>query len=158
MFSCFARFCLFLQGTCWCGYLSGARCEWFACGPVDATATAISCCIKLLLLLILLLLLLLLLLIHPFNGLSSRTTWVSWHQKGNPFSFYWSERWWGGSGTSWTICKSFAPCSRQITMPVPHHSVFTGRMPFLPPNQQHQSTEGSQSIKIHIILTFLVPA
>jgi len=23
-----------------------------------------------------------------------------------------------------------------------HHSVFTGRMPFLPPNQQHQSTEG----------------
>jgi len=27
-------------------------------------------------------------------------------------------------------------------MPVPHHSVFTGRMPFLPPNQQHQSTEG----------------
>ena len=25
---------------------------------------------------------------------------------------------------SWTICKSFAPCSRQITTPVPHHSVF----------------------------------
>jgi len=45
-----------------------------------------------------------------------------------------------GSGISWTICKS-APCSRQITTPVPHHSVFfTGRMPFLPPNQQCQST------------------
>jgi len=28
-------------------------------------------------------------------------------------------------------------------MPVPHHSVFTGRMPFLPPNQQRQSTEGA---------------
>jgi len=38
-------------------------------------------------------------------------------------------------------CKS-APHSRQITMPAPHHSVFTGRMPFLPPNQQRQSTEG----------------
>jgi len=25
------------------------------------------------------------------------------------------------------------------------HSVFTGRMPFLPPNQQRQSTEGSQT-------------
>jgi len=25
-----------------------------------------------------------------------------------------------------------------------HHSVFTGRMPFLPPNQQRQSTEGKQ--------------
>ena len=27
-----------------------------------------------------------------------------------------------GSGISWAICKS-APCSRQITTPVPHHSV-----------------------------------
>ena len=26
-----------------------------------------------------------LLLLHPFNGLFSRTTWVSWHQKGKPF-------------------------------------------------------------------------
>ena len=44
-----------------------------------------------------------------------------------------------GSGISWAICKS-APHSRQITTPAPHHSVFTGRMPFLPPNQQRQST------------------
>jgi len=28
-----------------------------------------------------------------------------------------------GSGISWAVCKS-APRSRQITMPVPHHSVF----------------------------------
>ena len=28
-----------------------------------------------------------------------------------------------GSGISWAICKS-APCSRQITMPAPHRSVF----------------------------------
>ena len=48
----------------------------------------------------------------------------------------------GGSGISWNICKSFAPHSRQTTMPVPHHSVFKGRMPFLPLNQQCQSTEG----------------
>ena len=40
--------------------------------------------------------------------------------------------------------KSFAPCSRQIQMPVPHQSVFTGWMPFLLPNQQHQSTEGTE--------------
>jgi len=26
-------------------------------------------------------------------------------------------------------------------MPVPHHSVFTGRIPFLSPNPQRQSTE-----------------
>ena len=47
-----------------------------------------------------------------------------------------------GSGMSWAICKS-APRSRQITTPAPHHSVFTGRKPFLPPNQQRQSTEGN---------------
>ena len=47
-----------------------------------------------------------------------------------------------GSGISWAICKS-APRSREITMPAPHHSVFTGRMPFLPPSQQRQSTEGN---------------
>jgi len=49
-----------------------------------------------------------------------------------------------GNGIRWDICKS-APSSRQITMPAPHHSVFTGRMPFLPPNQQRQSTEGETS-------------
>ena len=47
-----------------------------------------------------------------------------------------------GSGISWAICKS-ASRSRQITMPVPHHSFFTDWMPFLPPNQQRQSTEGT---------------
>ena len=52
-----------------------------------------------------------------------------------------------GSSISWAICKS-APSSRQIIMPAPHHSsFFTGRMPFLPPNQQRQSTEG------HLTLT-----
>jgi len=50
-----------------------------------------------------------------------------------------------GSGISWDICKS-ATHFRQITMPAPHHSVFTGRMPFLPPKQQCQSTEGTESV------------
>jgi len=35
---------------------------------------------------------------------------------------------------------SFAPRFRQITTPVPHHSVLAGSMPFLPPNQQRQRT------------------
>jgi len=48
-----------------------------------------------------------------------------------------------GSGISWAICNS-AHRSRQITMPAPHHSVFTGPMLFLLPNQQHQSTEGKK--------------
>jgi len=45
-----------------------------------------------------------------------------------------------GSSISWAICKS-APRSRQITMPTTTTQFFTGRMPFLPPNQQLQSTE-----------------
>ena len=49
---------------------------------------------------------------------------------------------WDGSGISWTICKQSAPHSRPITMPTPHHSTFTGRMPFLMPNEQCRSTAG----------------
>jgi len=56
----------------------------------------------------------------------SRTTWVSRHQKGRPFWILLKQEMMGGSGISWTICKSIAPHSRHITMPVPHHSIFYG--------------------------------
>ena len=48
----------------------------------------------------------------------------------------------GCSGISWTICKQSEPCSRQMTTSTPHHSIFTGWMLFLTPNQKCQSTEG----------------
>jgi len=73
---------------------------------------------------------------HPFNGPFSGTTQVCWYQKGKTNLDFTEAR---GSGMSWAICKS-APCSRQTTTRAPHHSVFTGRMLFLPPNQQSQST------------------
>jgi len=38
------------------------------------------------------------------NGLFSRTTWVSWHQKGKPFRISLKQEMMGGSGISWTIC------------------------------------------------------
>jgi len=53
------------------------------------------------------------------------------------------------SGISWAIGKQSAPHSRPITTPSPHHSIFTGRMLFLMPNQQCQSTEG----KHHHLIT-----
>jgi len=80
-----------------------------------------------------------------FNSLFSTTIWVSRHQKGKPFCILPKQEMMGGSDINWTICKSFAPHSRQITMPVPHHSIFTGWMLFLTPNQQCQSTEGSSN-------------
>jgi len=55
-------------------------------------------------------------------------------------------RLWDGSGTSWTICKQSAPCSIQITTPTPHHSIFTGQILFLTPNQQCYSIEGTHLI------------
>jgi len=39
------------------------------------------------------------------------------------------------------MSKQSAPRSGQITTPAPHHSMFTGRMLFLTPSQQCQSTE-----------------
>jgi len=40
----------------------------------------------------------------------------------------------GDSSISWT---------RQITTSTPHHSIFTGQMPLLIPNQQCQSSDGN---------------
>ena len=58
---------------------------------------------------------------------------------------------------SWTTCKSFAPRSRQITMPASHHPIFTGRMPFLMPNRQlskqHNVMHQHQNSTCHIYTT-----
>ena len=61
---------------------------------------------------------------HPFNGPLSRTTRVSRYQKGKPVWILLKQEMASGSGISWAVCKS-APCS-------------------LPPNQQRQSTEGTE--------------
>jgi len=88
-----------------------------------------------------------LLLQHPLNGLFSRTTWVSRYQKGKTsldLNQPSDDGVLGCSGISWTTCIQCAPRSRQITTPTPHHSIFTGRMLFLTPNQQCHSTEGTK--------------
>ena len=94
---------------------------------------------------------------HPFNGLLSGTTRVSQYQKGKTNLDFteardseWQRHELGHIIMQHLAChvsvirmtnRSSAPCSRQITTPAPHRSVFTGRMPFLPPNQQLQSTK-----------------
>jgi len=84
-------------------------------------------------------------------------TWVSQHKKGKQFWIFLEQEMMGGSGMSWTTCKSFATRSRQVTMLVPHHSDFTGRMPFLPSNQQRQSTEGRVSLISSTVKTGFFP-
>jgi len=46
-------------------------------------------------------------------------------EMGNCLAFcFFASRFWDGSVISWTICKQYAPCSRQITTPTPHHAIF----------------------------------
>jgi len=93
------------------------------------------------------------LLLHPFNSLYSRTTWVSRYQKGKPVWIKMRQEmmgFWDGSGISWTICKQPAPCSRQITTPTPHHSIFTGQMLFTTPNQQCLKALKAYGLNTHV--------
>ena len=53
---------------------------------------------------------------------SSKTSWVSWYQKGKTsLDEARDDGVLGCSGISWTICRQSAPHSRQITTPAPHH-------------------------------------
>jgi len=60
---------------------------------------------------------------HAFNGPLFGTTQVSRYQTGKANLDLLEQEIVSGSGISWAICKS-APCSRQITIPAPHYSVF----------------------------------
>ena len=81
---------------------------------------------------------------HPFNGpFPGLPRWAG-TRKVKPIWLLLKQETVSGSGISWAICK-YAPRSRQITMPAPHHSVFYRRMPFLQPNQQCHRTEGTKA-------------
>ena len=82
---------------------------------------------------------------HPFNGPLSGTTQVSRYHRGKTnvdFTEARDSEWQWHQLGHMQVCT----CSRQTTTPALHQSVFfTDRMPFLPPNQQRQSTEGNDS-------------
>ena len=78
---------------------------------------------------------------HPFNGPLSGTTRVSRYQKGKynlEFTEAKDSEWqWHQLGRM-QVCTSLQTDNHASTPPL---SYFTSRMPFLSPNQQHQSTE-----------------
>jgi len=78
----------------------------------------------------------------PFNGPFSGTTRVSRYQKGETnldFTEARDSEWqWNQLGHI-EVCTSLQANNHASTPPL---KFFTGRMPFLPPNQQRQSTEG----------------
>ena len=80
---------------------------------------------------------------HPFNGPFSGTTQVSWYQKGKTnldFTETRDSEWQWHQLGHMQVCTSLQTDDHAIIPPL---SFFTGRMPFLPPNQQRQSTEGN---------------
>ena len=78
---------------------------------------------------------------HTFNGPFSGTTRVRQYQNGKT-NLDFTEETVSGSGISWAICKSAPWLQTDNDASTPPLSFFTGRMPFLPPNQQLRGNEG----------------
>ena len=60
---------------------------------------------------------------HTFNGICPGLPGWAGTRKVKPIWILLKQETVSGSGISWDICKS-ATCSRKITTPAPHHSVF----------------------------------
>ena len=71
------------------------------------------------------------------------TTWVSRHQKAKTSLDLNEARGDGVLRWQWHQLDHTKTNSRQTTTTTPHHTIFTGQMLFLTPNQQCQSTEGN---------------
>jgi len=82
----------------------------------------------------------------PFNGPLSSTTRVSRYQKCKTNLDFTEER---DSEWHWHQLGHMQVCISLQTdnNATPTAQLFTGRMPFLPPNQQHQSTEDSTALQ-----------
>jgi len=79
----------------------------------------------------------------PFNGPLSRTTRVSRYQEGKTnldFTEARDSEWQWHQLGQMQVCTSLQTNNHASTRPP---SFFTDRMPFLPPHQQRQSTEGN---------------
>jgi len=80
---------------------------------------------------------------HPFNGTLSRTTQVTRYQKGKTnldFTEARDNEWQWHQLGHMQVCTLLQTDNHTSTQSL---SFFTGRMPFLPPNQQRQSTKGT---------------
>jgi len=84
---------------------------------------------------------------HTFNGPLSGSTRVSRYQKGKTnldFTEARDSEWQCHQLGHMQVCTSLQTDNHASTPPL---SFCTGRMPFLPPNQQRQSTEGKTTTK-----------
>ena len=89
---------------------------------------------------------------HPFNGPLSRTTQVSRYQKGKTdldFTGARDSEWQWHQLGHMQVCTLLQTDNHASTLLL---KFFTGRVPFLPPNQHCQSTEGSYDESTHGII------
>jgi len=85
--------------------------------------------------------------LHPFNGPFCGITQVSRYRKGKTnldFTETRDSEWQWHQLGHMQVCTSLQTDNHASTSPL---SFFTGRMPFLSPNQQRQSTEGKTKHK-----------
>ena len=97
---------------------------------------------------------------HLFNGPFSGTTRVNQYQKGKPnleldFTEARDSEWQWYQLGHMQVCTLLQTDNHASTPPL---SFFTGRMPFLPPNQQLQSTEGRSTEGSTYLPTYLLIA
>ena len=91
---------------------------------------------------------------HPLNGPFSGITRVSRYQKGKTnldFTEARDSEWQWHQQGHMQVCISLQTDNHASTPPL----VFTGRMPFLPPNQQRQNTEGTLRVNTKQYLSTL---
>ena len=82
--------------------------------------------------------------LSPFSGYFSRWIWVSQYQNVCSLDFIGAKDDKGG-GDNWS-CKTLK-ASFKSSPPTNQHWLFTGRMSFLLPNQQRQSTDSSEVLQ-----------
>jgi len=89
--------------------------------------------------------------LSPFKRPFSRWTWISRYQNVSILDFIGAkDDGIGGDNWSYKMCETPV----KSTPPTYQHPFFTGRMPFLSPNKQRQSTEGNTST-LHCAANFL---
>jgi len=96
-----------------------------------------------------------LLLLHPFNGLFSRTTCVSRHQKGKPFWILLEQEMMGWQWHQQHHMEIICTSLQTDNHPVPHHSVFyrSGALPAAQPTVSVHSIH-TKSLDVCMILGF----
>ena len=93
---------------------------------------------------------------HPFDGPFSGTTQVSRYQKGKTnldFTEARDSEWQWHQLEHMQVCTSLQTDNHASTQPL---KFFAGRIPFLPPNQQRQSTEMGSNMQIYNWSTVII--